>query len=478
MVPLDIYGRATRLQLSSLSSPHMRAFHISWLAFFAAFTSWFALNPLLKSTIGPDIGLTAKDISATDIANVASTIFFRLLVGLLTDRYGPKLAMATILILGPIPMLCVGFVKNVRQLAIVRTFVGLLGSSFVPCQYWTTAFFSPNVVGTANGIAGGWGNMGGGATFLLMPNIFSGFVSAGLTPHVAWRVSLLVPAAMCWSCALLCIVAAPRLPSPMLGNIASPRASTATVHSTTITVDSRGEVKEPVDDDNDDDDDNNKRDSNDRLHLKQTVVSKSAAYLRGACSLPIVILMLQYACSFGVELSIDSVIGSYLQTHFGLGQSMAGNIGSIFGLMNFFARAAGGQLSDRMHYRFGLRGRIGIQMMLLLLNGVCLAMFSFATSLPVAIIIMVLFSFFTESTCGSTFGIVPQVAISGMGVASGLVGAGGTAGGALFNVLFHHYVDAPQTAFRIMGAVVFAVGMLSLALRPDGTGLLLPRARA
>ncbi|KAJ3133726.1 High-affinity nitrate transporter 2.1 [Geranomyces variabilis] len=447
----------------------MRAFHISWLSFFAAFTSWFALNPLLKSTIGPDIGLTAKEIAATDIANVASTIFFRIAVGLLTDRYGPKLVMATVLILGPIPLLCVGFVKSVGQLAIARTFVGLLGSSFVPCQYWTTAFFSVNVVGTVNGIAGGWGNMGGGATFLLMPNIFSGFVAAGLTPHVAWRVSLLLPAAMCWSCALLCIFAAPHLPSPMLGSAASQRASTMTAHSA-IAVDSSpdatdGDFKE-----------DSKHDPA-SAPLKQTTFSKSAAYLRGVCSLPIVILMLQYACSFGVELSIDSVIGTYLQGHFGLNQRMAGNIGSIFGLMNFFARATGGGVSDRMHHRFGLRGRIGIQMILLLINGICLAMFSLADSLPTAIVIMILFSFFTESTCGSTFGIVPQVAVAGMGVASGLVGAGGTAGGALFNLLFHHYVDDPKMGFRIMGAVVFAVGILSLALKPDGTGLM-SRSRA
>ncbi|KAI8589040.1 major facilitator superfamily domain-containing protein [Geranomyces variabilis] len=319
------------------------------------------------------------------------------------------------------------------------------------------------------GIAGGWGNMGGGATFLLMPNIFSGFVAAGLTPHVAWRVSLLLPAAMCWSCALLCIFAAPHLPSPMLGSAASQRASTMTAHSA-IAVDSSpdatdGDFKE-----------DSKHDPA-SAPLKQTTFSKSAAYLRGVCSLPIVILMLQYACSFGVELSIDSVIGTYLQGHFGLNQRMAGNIGSIFGLMNFFARATGGGVSDRMHHRFGLRGRIGIQMILLLINGICLAMFSLADSLPTAIVIMILFSFFTESTCGSTFGIVPQVAVAGMGVASGLVGAGGTAGGALFNLLFHHYVDDPKMGFRIMGAVVFAVGILSLALKPDGTGLM-SRSRA
>jgi nitrate/nitrite transporter NarK len=46
-----------------------------------------------------------------------------------------------------------------------------LQACFVCCQYWCTAMFSPNVVGTANAFAGGWGNLGGGATQLVCPAV-------------------------------------------------------------------------------------------------------------------------------------------------------------------------------------------------------------------------------------------------------------------------------------------------------------------
>jgi NNP family nitrate/nitrite transporter-like MFS transporter len=50
------------------------------------------------------------------------------------------------------------------MLCFARFVIGILGATFVPCQFWATQMFSPNVVGAANALAGGWGNMGGGIT--------------------------------------------------------------------------------------------------------------------------------------------------------------------------------------------------------------------------------------------------------------------------------------------------------------------------
>lgn len=49
---------------------------------------------------------------------------------------------------------------------VLRFFVGILGGSFVPCQVWSTGFFDKNVVGTANSLTAGWGNSGGGITYV------------------------------------------------------------------------------------------------------------------------------------------------------------------------------------------------------------------------------------------------------------------------------------------------------------------------
>ena len=40
-------AKATRIQLFSFSTPAMRAFHMSWLAFFVCFFAWFSLAPLM-----------------------------------------------------------------------------------------------------------------------------------------------------------------------------------------------------------------------------------------------------------------------------------------------------------------------------------------------------------------------------------------------------------------------------------------------
>ncbi|KAJ3267851.1 hypothetical protein HK104_005590, partial [Borealophlyctis nickersoniae] len=197
-------GKSTTLRLYSLRSPHMLNFHLAWFAFFSAFTSWFALNPLMKSTIAPDLGIDEHVAASADITNVASTIFFRMVMGVVTDKVGPRRAMAVILVCGAVPVGLTGLVSGGTGLVTVRFFMGVLGAAFVPCQYWTTTFFSKKIVGTANAVAGGWGNMGGGATFLIMPHVFAGLVSAGLSSSAAWRVALVVPVGICWFAAAMC----------------------------------------------------------------------------------------------------------------------------------------------------------------------------------------------------------------------------------------------------------------------------------
>jgi MFS transporter, NNP family, nitrate/nitrite transporter len=54
--------------------------------------------------------------------------------------------------------------------------------------------FAPNIKGTANAVAGGWGNTGGGATQILMPLIAAGFVGLGwVTTENSWRLAMIVP---------------------------------------------------------------------------------------------------------------------------------------------------------------------------------------------------------------------------------------------------------------------------------------------
>jgi MFS transporter, NNP family, nitrate/nitrite transporter len=82
-------GRATRLELLSFSSIPMRAFHLTWMAFFVCFFAWFAVAPLLP-VIREDLGLTKDQIANIGIAAVCVTIFVRLLIGPLCDRFDAR----------------------------------------------------------------------------------------------------------------------------------------------------------------------------------------------------------------------------------------------------------------------------------------------------------------------------------------------------------------------------------------------------
>lgn len=99
-------------------------------------------------------------VNYANLASVSTTIFARVLFGPLSDRFGPKRTMSAVLLLGAIPVFCVGSISTWQHLVAVRSAIGLLGASFVMSQSWTSNMFSHNVVGTANAIVGGWGNLG------------------------------------------------------------------------------------------------------------------------------------------------------------------------------------------------------------------------------------------------------------------------------------------------------------------------------
>ena len=59
--------------------------------------------------------------------------------------------------------------------------------------------FNGKVIGTANAIVGGWGNLGGGATFLFMPAVFEIVKLCGAHEFLAWKIAVVVPAAIGFS---------------------------------------------------------------------------------------------------------------------------------------------------------------------------------------------------------------------------------------------------------------------------------------
>eukprot|EP00951_Prasinocladus_malaysianus_P020017 scaffold163060_cov35-Prasinocladus_malaysianus.AAC.1 len=126
---------------------------------------------------------------------------------------------------------------------------------------------------------------------------------------------------------------------------------------------------------------------------------------------------------------MNNVVTPYFYDQFGLPLNIAGLLGSLFGLMNLFARSVGGLLSDFFGKKFGMRGRLWVLWATQTFEGVfCILMGLAYKSLPATVVLMVCFSMCVQSAEGASYGVVPFVTKRGLGIASGLVGAGGNTG--------------------------------------------------
>ena len=59
-----VSGKATGIRLFSVSTPPMRTFHMTWMAFFLAFFGWFGIAPMM-AIVRDDLGLTKTQVGNT-----------------------------------------------------------------------------------------------------------------------------------------------------------------------------------------------------------------------------------------------------------------------------------------------------------------------------------------------------------------------------------------------------------------------------
>jgi len=383
--------KSTTLNLTNIKSLPIRTFWITSIAFFICFFAWFGIVPFMPDVV-KDLGLTPDQKWNSIILAVTGTVFARLLIGKLCDKYGPRLCYTYLLILGAIPVILIGFVQTPLQFLICRLFIGFIGASFVITQFHTSIMFAPNIVGTANATSAGWGNLGGGANRLGMPLIAAAVVSFGVADEIAWRYSMIIAGIIAMLMGLVYYFFTQDTPE---GNFK--------------------ELKE----------------AGKMPKLKKDEES----FLSVLKDYRVWILFIVYAASFGMELTVYGTMDDYLQNTFGLTRSTAGNLVLSFALMNIFARTLGGFFGDRFGRLKGLRGRVFFLTVILALEGVMLSVFSMATSFAMGIIFLIAFSLTVQMAEGATFSVVPFINKKAIGSISGIVGAGGNVGAFLAALL-------------------------------------------
>lgn len=415
----DQDDKAKVIKCFSFARPHMRAFHCSWWGFFVAFFIWFAIAPLLTE-IKEEYDMSKQEIWTSSIVGVGGTILMRFILGPACDKWGARIPMAGILCFASIPTALTGTVRTPAGLAVLRLFIGSAGGTFVMCQYWSSRMFCKEVVGTANALVGGWGNLGGGVTQLVMGTglfpLFKMFFDGDA--QKAWKYVSIVPAVVAFGTGVMIYYISDDAPK---GNYS--------------------ELKK---------------------HGQMANISAAASFRQGALNFNTWILFIQYACCFGVELTMNNAAALYFKEKFELTTESAAAIASIFGFMNIFARGLGGFFSDTGNKYMGMRGRIAAHTLCLIAEGILVLVFAQTDSLGAAITVMVFFSLFVQAAEGTSYGIVPYVDPPATGAISGIVGAGGNTGAVCFGLGFRNLEY--KTAFYVMGFTILGSSLLSLGI--------------
>ena len=427
--------KAEKIKLLSFKAPHMRTFHITWITFFFCFFAWFGLAPMMK-VVKDDLHLTKSQVGNIIIASISATIFARLLMGWLCDKIGARKTYTILLLAGAIPVIMVGLATTYESFLIYRLAIGIIGASFVITQYHTSAMFAPNVVGTANAIAGGWGNLGGGVTNMVMPLVFGAIMWMGYTSSQSWRLAMIVPGVILLILAVVYYKFTQDTPE---GNF------------------------------------------EDIKHHEKTEVERGS-FKNAVLDIRTWALALAYGACFGMEITFDNIASLYFSEN--LGDSLtkfigstdktdvlkwAGMLAGVFGLMNLFARAVGGIIADAVGGRYGLKGKGLLLSGLLIFEGFGIVAFSTTQDIWAAIVIMLGFAMFLKMANGTTFSIVPFVNKKSVGSVSGIVGAGGNIGGLLMGFLFKSENITYTQAFSYIGFAVVAVGII-MAVVPFNKG--------
>jgi NNP family nitrate/nitrite transporter-like MFS transporter len=266
----------------------------------------------------------------------------------------------------------------------------------------------------------------------VMPAVFDSLVQhRGLTAHKAWRVAYIVPFIIIvaialgmlftcedtptgkWSERRLQVVEGRQSIDPPEGNkeshilpkvfLASESKSKKAKYQEAIRTPQSTDLEIPFEE----------QTVGDVINGEFIIAPTAKEILYVVFSLPTLALVGQYACSFGAELALDGILGSYYLANFPhLGQTKCGQWAAMFGLLNIAFRPLGGYISDLL-YRH--TNSVWAKKLWLVFLGVATGAFLLAAGIANPKSQATMFglfaglAFFLEAANGANFSLVPHV---------------------------------------------------------------------
>ncbi len=457
----------------------MKILHLSWMAFFISFLVWFNFAPMLQA-VKESLGLTTDQIKTLLILNVALTIPARVIIGMLTDKYGPRIVYSALLAICSVPCFMFAFADTFLQAAIARFLLGFIGAGFVIGIRMVSEWFPHNELGTAEGIYGGWGNFGSAAAAFTLPTlalVFGGDdgwrYAIGITGIISLVFSFIYYANVTntpkgstyfkpknlgamevtsvrdfWFLLVMKI--------PMYAAIAllawklSPSGvdilSQNVVYGIYVGLFALYllEVYKVY-------------------QVNKEIFTQDVPELHKYSFKQVAVLDILYFTNFGSELAVVSMLPLFFAETFKLDPVLAGLVAGAYAFMNLFSRPAGGWISDK----FGRKSTLMILTAGLAAGYGMMGLVDGQWPLWLAVAIAMGCSFFVQSGEGAVFAVVPLIKRRMTGQIAGMTGAYGNVGAVTFLTVLS-FVD--YSTFFYVIAVTALIGLFTLMFMDEPKG--------
>jgi NNP family nitrate/nitrite transporter-like MFS transporter len=469
---------STKFNLFSFSGK-MKTLHLSWMAFFITFVVWINFAPLLQM-VKTSLGLSTQEIKTLLILNVALTIPARVIIGMLTDKYGPRLVYSALLAICSIPCFVFALSDSFIQAAIARFLLGFIGAGFVIGIRLVSEWFPHDELGTAEGIYGGWGNFGSAAAAFTLPTLALMFggedgwrYAVGVTglmslvfsvifhrnvqdtpkgstyfkpKHLAamevtskgdFFFLLIMKIPMYAALALLAWKLAP-------SNIGMLSDTVVNTFYVGLVVLYGYEVSQV-------------------WKVNKSIFSKPVPEMHQYKFKQVAVLNVLYFATFGSELAVVSMLPLFFSETFELTPVLAGMVASAYAFMNLMSRPGGGWISDK----FGRKSTL-----LILTAGLAVGYFMMGQvnsewPLWLAVCAAMVCSFFVQAGEGAVFATVPLIKRRMTGQIAGMTGAYGNVGAVVYLTVLS-FVDYQTFFYVIAGTAVLGFATLMFMEEPSG----------